>query len=72
MIAATRHIGIVVTDIEKALWFSRDVMGLKVAVDFRGEGEFIDTMVNRRGRSAEMLGSAGPLLDAASSTDRRP
>ena len=44
MIVATRHIGIVVSDIEKALWFWREVMGLKVAVDFREEDEFIDTV----------------------------
>ncbi len=44
MILATRHVGIVVQDIERSLRFWRDVMGLEVTIDFREQGEFIDTV----------------------------
>ena len=44
MILATRHVGIVVSDMQKSFHFWRDVMGLEVQIDFREKGEFIDTI----------------------------
>ena len=39
-----RHTGIVVTDMEKALRFYRDLLGLKVVKDSREEGDYIDSI----------------------------
>ena len=44
MIIGVRHTGIVVTDMEKALRFYRDFLGLKVAKDFKEEGDYIDSI----------------------------
>lgn len=44
MIIGVRHTGIVVTDMEKALVFYRDLLGLKVAKDFKEEGDYIDSI----------------------------
>jgi catechol 2,3-dioxygenase-like lactoylglutathione lyase family enzyme len=44
MIIGMRHTGIVVTDMEKALAFYRDLLGLKVAKDFTEEGDYIDSV----------------------------
>lgn len=44
MILETRHVGIVVDDLEKSLVFWRDAMGLEVAIDFWEQGSFIDTV----------------------------
>ena len=60
MILATRHTGIVVGDIEKSLRFWRDVMGLSVAVDFREEGEFIDTLQHLEGVRLRMIKLTAP------------
>ena len=37
-----RHFGIVVQDIEKSLWFYRDLLGLEVAKDMVESGDYID------------------------------
>jgi len=60
MILATRHIGIVVDDMEKSLHFWRDVMGLKVVADFWEEGEFIDTVQRLNGVKLHMIKLSGP------------
>lgn len=60
MILATRHVGIVVCDIEKSLRFWRDVMGLSVVVDFREEGEFIDTVQHLDGVRLRMIKLTAP------------
>ncbi len=44
MVTKIRHTGIVVTDMEKALKFYRDLLGLKVAKDFKEEGDYIDSI----------------------------
>ena len=46
MIRATRHMGIVVDDMDTCLHFWRDVMGLKVVADFWERGEFIAKVQN--------------------------
>ena len=60
MILATRHIGIVVEDMDKSLWFWRDVMGLVVKADFWEEGNFIDTIQALKGVKLHMIKLAGP------------
>src|SRR4051812_29302481 len=39
-----RHTGIIVRDMEKALGFYRDLLGLEVAVDCREEGAYIERL----------------------------
>lgn len=60
MILATRHTGIVVQDMQKSLEFWRDVMGLTVAVDFREQGEFIDTVQHLTGVNLHMIKLTAP------------
>ena len=40
-----RHFGIVVSDIDKALYFYRDLLGLKIQKDALEKGEFIDNIL---------------------------
>jgi len=60
MILETRHVGIVVQDIDACLHFWRDVMGLKVAIDFWEEGEFIDTVQGLEGVKVHMVKLTAP------------
>ena len=60
MILNTRHIGIVVEDMKKCLHFWRDIMGLKVAIDFWETGEFIDTVQNLSGVNLHMIKLTAP------------
>ena len=60
MILDTRHIGIVVQDMEKSRRFWVDVMGLKVAVDFWEEGDFIATVQNLSGVKLHMIKLSAP------------
>ena len=45
MIEDVRHIGIVVTDIEKSLQFYRDLLGLKIKSLVDEEGKFLDNIL---------------------------
>ncbi|MDO8685977.1 MAG: VOC family protein [Clostridiales bacterium] len=60
MILATRHTGIVVNDMDKNLFFWRDIMGLKVVADFWEEGIFIDTVQHLNGVKLHMIKLAAP------------
>ena len=60
MILETRHVGIVVQDIEECLHFWRDVMGLKVAVDFWEKGKFIETVQHLTGVKLHMIKLSAP------------
>ena len=60
MILETRHVGIVVDDLEKSQVFWRDVMGLSVTIDFWEEGNFIDTVQNLDGVKLHMIKLAAP------------
>ena len=60
MILATRHVGIVVKDMDASLRFWRDVMGLEVAIDFWEEGEFIDTVQHLTGVKLHMIKLVAP------------
>ena len=60
MILATRHTGIVVRDLEKCLRFWRDIMGLKVVIDFWEEGDFIDAVQHLTNVRVHMIKLAAP------------
>ena len=45
MIKNVRHIGIMVSDMEKSLKFYRDLLGLKVQYLVDEEGEFLDNIL---------------------------
>ncbi len=49
MLGAVAHVGITVPDMEKAIAFYRDVLGLKVIGDFSIEGEEISDLVQEPG-----------------------
>ena len=60
MILNTRHVGIVVQDMEKCLHFWKDIMGLEVAIDFWETGEFIDTLQHLSGVNLHMIKLRAP------------
>ncbi len=60
MIQGTRHVGIVVGDMERALRFWRDIMGLEPVADFWEEGEFIDAVENLQGVKLHMIKLRAP------------
>ena len=42
----TRHIGIAVTNMEKSLYFYRDLLGLEIVREMDESGEYIDNMLS--------------------------
>ena len=60
MILATRHIGIVVHDLETCLRFWRDVMGLQVVADFWEDGDYINTLQHLTGVRLHMIKLRAP------------
>ena len=60
MLKATRHVGIVVKDMEKMLAFYRDFLGLAVQIDFCEKGAFIDTVQDLDGVNLRMVKLALP------------
>jgi len=44
MLKQTRHVGIVVKDMEKMVAFYRDFLGLATAIDFCAKGRFIESV----------------------------
>ena len=65
MIKDVRHIGIVVTDMEKSLKFYRDLLGLKIKSLVDEEGQFLDNMLaheNVKNRVAKLYAKNGNAL----------
>ncbi len=60
MILATRHIGIVVADMDRSVRFWRDVMGLEVAIDFRQTGAYIERVQALKGVDLRMVKLTAP------------
>lgn len=61
-----RHTGIVVTDMERSLRFYRDIMGLKLVIDFTEKGEYIDSVLNVTGanvRMAKLITEDGSMIE---------
>lgn len=46
LIKEVRHIGIVVSDMEKSIKFYHDLLGLKIVRDMNEKGEYIDSMLS--------------------------
>ena len=66
MITGIRHTGIVVTDMEKSLVFYRDLLSLKVAKDFKEEGDYIDSISGLSGvqlRMAKLIANDGAMVE---------
>jgi catechol 2,3-dioxygenase-like lactoylglutathione lyase family enzyme len=55
-----RHTGIVVTDMERALAFYRDELGLSVTSDQHESGEFVETILAMPGASVRTVKLAAP------------
>ena len=65
MIKDVRHIGIVVSDMEKSLKFYRDMLGLKVKSLVNEEGKFLDNMLsheNVKNKVAKLYAKNGNAL----------
>lgn len=65
MIKDVRHIGIVVSDMEKSLKFYRDLLGLKIKSLVNEEGEFLDNMLaheNVKNKVAKLVTEQGNTL----------
>ena len=65
MIKDVRHIGIVVSDMEKSLKFYRDLLGLKVKSLVNEEGKFLDNMLaheNVKNKVAKLVTEQGNTL----------
>lgn len=63
---AIRHIGIVVSDLDKALYFYRDLLGLNIVKDMNEQGPFIDRILNLRNvsvRTVKMAAGDGNLVE---------
>lgn len=63
---AIRHIGIVVSDIDKALCFYRDLLGLKIVKDMNEAGDYIDNISDLKGvqvRTVKMAADDGNLIE---------
>ena len=61
-----RHVGIVVTDMERSLEFYRDILGLKPVIDFTEKGQFIDTISNAGGidlRMVKLIAEDGSMIE---------
>lgn len=55
MLTEMRHVGIVVSDMEKMVSFYRDFLGFSVMLDFSEKGEFIDTVQGLSGVDVRMV-----------------
>ena len=65
MIKDVRHVGIMVSDMEKSLKFYRDLLGLKVKSLVDEEGEFLDNMLaheNVKNKVAKLVTEQGNTL----------
>jgi catechol 2,3-dioxygenase-like lactoylglutathione lyase family enzyme len=61
-----RHFGIVVSDIEKALWFYKDLIGLEVSKDLQESGTYIDNFSALKGvdvRTVKMTSPNGGMVE---------
>lgn len=66
MMKAIRHIGIVVSDLDKALYFYRDLLGLKIVKDMNESGDYIDKISDLKGvqvRTVKMAADDGNLIE---------
>jgi catechol 2,3-dioxygenase-like lactoylglutathione lyase family enzyme len=50
-----RHVGIVVNDLDKMLWFYQDVIGLEILYDKIEEGDFLNHILNSNNKSPRII-----------------
>lgn len=50
-----RHVGIVVNDLDKMLWFYQDVIGLEILYDKIEEGRFLNHILNSVNKSPRII-----------------
>ena len=50
-----RHVGIVVNDLDKMLWFYRDFIGLEILYDKIEEGRFLNHILNSDNESPRII-----------------
>ena len=65
MIKDVRHVGIVVSNMEKSLKFYRDLLGLKIKSLVNEEGKFLDNMLsheNVKNKVAKLYAKNGNVL----------
>lgn len=62
MSVVLRHVGIVVADLERALWFYRDLLGMRVAREADERGPFLEAILAHDGvrvRTVKLAGARG-------------
>jgi len=55
-----RHIGIVVSDMERSLWFYRDLLGMEVWADFTDSSEYVRNVTQVEGADIWMIKLRAP------------
>jgi catechol 2,3-dioxygenase-like lactoylglutathione lyase family enzyme len=50
-----RHVGIVVNDLGKMIWFYQDVIGLEILYDKIEEGRFLNHILNSNDKSPRII-----------------
>lgn len=50
-----RHVGIVVNDLNKMIWFYQDLIGLKIIYDKIEEGRFLNHILNSNNKSPRII-----------------
>jgi catechol 2,3-dioxygenase-like lactoylglutathione lyase family enzyme len=63
---AIRHVGIVVKDLAKMLYFYRDVLGFQIQKEMSEAGEFIDSLTSLKGvkvKTVKMSAEDGNLIE---------
>jgi catechol 2,3-dioxygenase-like lactoylglutathione lyase family enzyme len=65
VIEAVRHVGVVVSDMERSLQFYRELLGLSVVKDMEEYGQYADTLLGLprvRVRTVKLAALGGPTL----------
>jgi catechol 2,3-dioxygenase-like lactoylglutathione lyase family enzyme len=50
-----RHVGIVVNDLDKMIWFYQDLIGLEIIYDKSEEGRFLNHILNSNNKSPRII-----------------
>ncbi len=54
-ITAVRHVGIVVSDLERSLWFYRDLLGMEPWADFQDSSPYVQAVTGVPGADVRMI-----------------
>ena len=50
-----RHVGIVVNDLDKMIWFYQDLIGLEIIYDKIEDGRFLNHILNSNDKSPRII-----------------